>query len=144
MVNGLPTSHSNLVAHWDFDDGTAADSSTNANDGAFVGNALTAGEDIVWPFPVEFRYHTAELSCDAAVPAEGLRFQRTTDLVAGTWQDMTNPVATEGSRRRAFTACPPIDEKTTTSTPSDRNFSDEPSSSLEVRWWRAPLQISRT
>jgi len=39
----------NLVGYWNFDDGTAADLSGNANNGTFVGNA-TLTEDPVWTF----------------------------------------------------------------------------------------------
>ena len=46
MSNGMSGTESNLVACWNFDDGTAADSTTNFNNGQFLAGATTASRQV--------------------------------------------------------------------------------------------------
>ena len=60
MSNGMSGTEPDLVACWDFDDGTAADSTTNLNNGLFLAGATTA-----------FRQVAAGITLSASLPSPG-------------------------------------------------------------------------
>jgi hypothetical protein len=93
MCASLAGNEPNLAGYWNFDDGTAKDSSTNRNNGSFVGKATTSVEAL--PFTLNPRtYIGFEL---IGVSGDTYRLEYSALPGDGPWTTLTNITLMNGA-----------------------------------------------
>lgn len=96
----LNGTESGLVGYWTFDDGTANDSSSNANNGTLIGDATTTPD----VHATNTIYLAIEVPFQSGSPMTRYQLQYITNMLSTNWFDAGLPIRGSGSEQSLFDA----------------------------------------